>query len=142
MNLSPKSYLLDTSAILAFYQGEPGSEVVRGLFEARDRGEATIYVSFMTIFELAYIVKSRAGDAQASSFIVEVRSLEMDEVWPDEALMWSAADIKARAGLSAADAFVAASSIAADAVLAHRDPELDRDIPGLTCLNIVESRRD
>ncbi len=136
MTASSKPYLLDTSAVLAFYQGEPGSEVVRRLFESRDRGEATIYVSFMTIFELAYIAKSRAGEAHSLSFIVEVRNLEMDEVWPDEALMWSAADIKARGGLSVADAFVAASAIAEDAVLVHKDHELARDIPGLVSISI------
>lgn len=141
MNLSARSYLLDTSAILAFYQGEPGSEVVRRLFESREQGEAAIYVSFMTIFELAYIVKSRSGDTQASSFMIDVRSLEMDEIWPDEALMWSAADIKARGGLSVADAFVAASAMAADAVLVHRDHELDCDIPGLVSINIARSRQ-
>lgn len=95
----------------------------------------------MTIFELAYLVKSRSGDAQASSFIVEVRSLEMDEVWPNEALIWNAADIKARGGLSAADAFVAASAMAVDAMLAHKDHELDRDIPGLTSFNINRPRQ-
>lgn len=136
MTESFRSYLLDTSAILAFYQGEPGSEVVRRLFEARDRGEAAIFVSFMAIFELAYILKSRAGDAHSLSFIVEVRSLEMDEVWPDEAVMWSAADVKARGGLSVAGAFVAASALAEGAVLVHRDHELDCDIPGLVSINI------
>lgn len=136
----PTAYLLDTSAVLAYYQGEAGSDVVRGIFEARERGEAAIFISFMTIFELAYILTSREGDREAFSFILKLRNLRMDEVWPDEDLMWRATATKALGGLSVADAFIAASAMAEQAVLVHKDPEFEALQPGLTTISLDDCK--
>lgn len=128
-------YVLDTSALLAFYQDETGAATVAGIFEARDRGEATIFVSFMTIFELAYVALARDGVDNASALLFRARGLALEEIWPDDELLWQAAEVKARGGLSAADSFVAASALAADAVLVHRDSEFDRlgpEVPRLS----------
>lgn len=117
------SYLLDTSAILAFYQDEPGASTIEDLFEKRDKGLVTICVSFMSLFELLYLTISREGSEKAFSLLFQVRNLQMDEVWPDEELLWKAAEIKARGGLSVADALIAASALTKGATLVHKDSE-------------------
>jgi predicted nucleic acid-binding protein len=129
-------YVLDTSAILAFYQGEPEAAAVAGIFEAADKGEASILVSFMTIFELIYLAIARAGTQEALSLLFKVRNLGVDEIWPDEDLVWKAGEIKARGGLSAADAFIAGSAAVTGAVLVHVDPEFDRLGPEVQTLNL------
>lgn len=123
---SRQSYILDTSALLAFYEDEPGCEMVESVFEARERGEAEIGISFMSIFEVMYLAMACRGDEEAFSLLLKIRSLGMEEIWPDEDLVWIAAGIKAKGGLSVADAFVAASAEVRDAVLLHRDPEFER----------------
>jgi len=49
------SYLLDTSAIPAFYQDEPGASTIEDLFEKREKGLLRIYVSFISLFEILYL---------------------------------------------------------------------------------------
>jgi predicted nucleic acid-binding protein len=119
-------YLLDTSALLALYQDESGADTVAGLFAARGRGEAGIYVSFMSIYEITYLAMARGETQNASSLVWRVRSLGMEEIWPDDDLLRQAASIKAQGGLSVSDSWTAASAAATEAVLVHRDPEFDR----------------
>ena len=131
------AYLLDTSAILALYQDEAGAAAVEDLFERRDRGDASIFVSFMTIFEIVYLTMSGKGTEEAFSLLFKIRSLGMEEVWPDEELLWRAAEVKADGGLSAAGAFIAASAIVKEAILVHEDPEFERlrsKVPSLSLM--------
>lgn len=130
-------YVLDTSALLALYQDESGAAAVARIFETRDKGEATISVSFITIFEITYLAMARGGDQGASSLLFQVRSLDMEEIWPDDDLLWQAGAIKAQGGLSVADAFVAASARVAGAVLVHRDSEFDRLDPDIQTLDLA-----
>lgn len=128
------SYLLDTSAILAFYQDEPGASTIEDLFEKREKGLLRIYVSFISLFEILYLTISREGSEKAFSLLFQVRNLQMDEVWPDEELLWKAAEIKARGGLSVADALIAASALAKEAILLHKDSEFHSLEPNVRTL--------
>lgn len=51
----PKKYVLDTSALLAYYQDEEGADQVAQVLAEAARGAAIVYLSFMTIFEVAYL---------------------------------------------------------------------------------------
>jgi len=128
-------YLLDTSAILALYQDEPGSESVQRLFEARDRGDVALYVSFMTIFELTCLSRRRMGSDEAFMFLLKVRMLGMEEVWPDEDILSRAAEMKLKGGVSTAHAFIAACAASKAAILVHRDPEFAR-LDGLQSITL------
>ncbi|MBS3976440.1 MAG: hypothetical protein KGZ75_06900 [Syntrophomonadaceae bacterium] len=44
---------------MAYYQDEEGSDFVEELLAKAKRGEAKIYISAMTIYELAYIAKKK-----------------------------------------------------------------------------------
>ncbi len=48
------SYVLDTSAILAFTEGEPRAEVVRNILRKTESGKARTFVSFMTFMKAFY----------------------------------------------------------------------------------------
>lgn len=119
-------YVLDTSALLAYYQDEPGADIVEQLLNKAQAGEIEIYLSFMSIFEVAYVATTREGIEEAIKLIVKVRELPLKEIWPDEEVMWEAAKIKAMSGLSIADSFIAALASLKKAILVHQDPELDR----------------
>ncbi len=49
-------YVLDTSAVLTFFEDEPGSNIVESLFEKAEQNEITIYLSFMTFCEIYYFL--------------------------------------------------------------------------------------
>ncbi|MGI9952153.1 type II toxin-antitoxin system VapC family toxin [Moorellaceae bacterium AZ2] len=119
-------YVLDTSALLAYYQDEPGADMVEQLLNKAEAGEVEIYLSFMSIFEVAYVATAREGIEEAVKLVIQVRELPLKEVWPDEELMWEAAKIKAMGGLSVADSFITAVASLKKAILVHRDPELDK----------------
>lgn len=130
-------YVLDTSAVLAYYQNEPGAGTVGEILRACDSGEASLSISYMTVFELLYLLTAEEGPEAASRFLMKVRDLPIEEVWPDEDLAWRAAEIKARGGVSVADAFVAATASLSEAVLVHRDAELERLDPTIKTLSLL-----
>jgi len=121
-----KKYVFDTSALLTYYQDEAGSELIAELLAEAAMGRALIYISFVTIFEVAYLAISREGFEEALKLIIQIRELAFEEVWPDEEMLWAAAKVKSKGGLSVADSFIAALAQLKAATLVHRDPELNR----------------
>lgn len=122
----PKKYVLDTSALLAYYQDEEGADQVAQVLAEAARGAAIVYLSFMTIFEVAYLATAAEGLDEALKLILQIRELGLEEVWPDETVLWHAAAFKARGGISVADAFIAGLAAATAATLVHRDPEFNK----------------
>lgn len=121
-----KKYVFDTSALLTYYQDEAGSELIAELLAEAALGRALIYISFVTIFEVAYLAISREGFEEALKLIIQIRELAFEEAWPDEEMLWAAAKVKSKGGLSVADSFIAALAHLKAATLVHRDPELNR----------------
>lgn len=121
-----KKYVLDTSALLAYYQDEEGADQVAQILAEAAQGEAIVYLSFMTIFEVAYLTTATEGLDEAIKLILQIRELNLEEVWPDETVLWHAAALKARGGMSVADAFIAGLAASTAATLVHRDPEFNK----------------
>lgn len=116
-------YLLDTSALLALRDNEPGAERVATLLEAAARGDFTCHGCFMSQMELLYRVWKDEGESAARE--AYGICLRLPIVWLHESpeLLEHAAVIKACFPLSLADAWIAASALQLDAILIHKDPE-------------------
>lgn len=119
-----KEYVLDTSAILCYIQGEEGNSVVEKILHAARRKECRIYLSFMTFMELYYILWQEKGEAVAKETVVYVDALPMERIESNPRIGLLAGRIKATNRLSVADAFVAATTVEKNAILVHKDPEL------------------
>lgn len=136
-------YVLDTSALLALIQQEPGAERVLEILGSRVGGEVhepaaeafaderpPVYLPFLSLMELEYQLLRRRGLYESH------RLLRMIDAWPAERVESSerwrreAARIKAEHPVSLADAWIAALAILRSARLVHRDPEYDA-IPDL-----------
>jgi predicted nucleic acid-binding protein len=117
------AFLLDTSALMALLEKEPGGERVEQLLAAAHRGEIRLVAAFASRMELVYLVEQEQG-AEALGKLKALLPL-----WPliwmhsDDALCDSAASFKAKHRLSFADAFVAAAAAREDATLVHKDPQ-------------------
>ncbi|MDP2279845.1 MAG: type II toxin-antitoxin system VapC family toxin [Nitrospirota bacterium] len=120
-----KSYVLDTSAIFTLTKAEDGSEVVEDILNLAKKGKNTAYLSFASFMELYYVTWQGKGEDAAKELIILVKALPVHIVDSNERITLSAGRIKANHRLSVADAFIAATAIDKNAVLVHKDPELE-----------------
>mgnify|MGYP000261199934 CR=1 FL=1 len=118
-------YVLDTSAILAFTDAEPGAGEVRRLLEEARAGRCRILACSITIMELFYTTLRERDEDQAARLVALVKSWPISWVEPEERVLLQAGRLKACYRLSVADALIAAVAKLYQAVLVHKDPELE-----------------
>lgn len=129
-------YVLDTSALLAAVQNEPGGVQVLEILGSRLGGEVhepslvpsdapPVYLPFMALMELEYKLIQRRGLYEAIRQSAVIRAWPVEVVESSERWRREAARIKAEHSLSLADAWIAALAILRSARLVHRDPEYD-----------------
>jgi len=94
------------------------------LLEKAARNEAGLFASFASLAECKYITEADFGAQKAQRAIADLKQMPITWVHSDDALCINAADIKLTHRVSFADAFVAATAVRVEAVLAHKDPEI------------------
>ena len=116
------AYVLDTSAIVAYLLDEPEADRIEALLRVPER----LIIPFIALMEVRYrLLRDRPRD------LVD-EALRLVDAWPAPVVEsfpeWgaAAADVKARGGLSLADAWIASLALLHDAELLHKDPEFDR----------------
>jgi predicted nucleic acid-binding protein len=120
-----KAYLLDTSAVLAFFEGEPGVAEVRGILGNARRRKCRAAVSLMSVYELLSITTQESSEEEALRRVLELRSLPIVELPLSQTVALRAAHLKASYPLSVADSWIAATAIEEGAILVHKDPEFE-----------------
>ena len=119
-------FLLDTSALLALRDDEPGAARVAALLESAARGELECHGCFISQMELMYRVwKDEGEDAGRTAYSMCLR-LPIKWLRESSELLERAAMLKACFPLSLADAWIAAAAFQLDAVLVHKDPEFEK----------------
>lgn len=121
-----ESYVLDTSALFAFAQDEPGADRVEEILKTASSGGCNSYISFMTLTEIYYVTWQEEGESAAKELIAMVKSLPLIIVESNERLTLLAGRIKANCRVSLADAFIAATASCMSATLIHKDPEFEQ----------------
>ncbi len=124
------AWLLDTSALLALRDNEPGADRVATLLKAAVVGEQRCYGCFMSLMEVYYRVWKDEGAEAGKEAYQRCLALPVEWVHESPALLERAASIKATHPLSLADAWIAASALELGATLLHKDPEFE-NLPGL-----------
>lgn len=113
-------YLLDTSAVLAWYFGEAGGEQVAALFET----ESEVYLSVLTYGELSSRMCAVGAAADVEQTCQAVAEL-IDGILPvtlDTCRRASSLRQRAVSRLPYVDALIAGAAAEVDATLVHRDP--------------------
>ncbi|MDH5811698.1 MAG: PIN domain-containing protein [Candidatus Methanomethylicaceae archaeon] len=101
----------DSEAILAFYLGEEGGEIVRDCLIKVQNGDAEGYVNVINLTEIYYIlyrVDPRLAEEKQRKlrlYGLKIVPINNDSLWRE------AAKIKGKYTLSLADAFAAATAI-------------------------------
>ena len=116
-------FVLDSWAVLAFLDGEPGGERVRQLFLSAQAGQCSLGLSLINLGEVAYVVERERGLMVVHEVLSWIKSLPVTILPAGESEVLAAAHLKAHNRLAYADAVAAATAVAWGARLVTGDPE-------------------
>lgn len=119
--MSKAHYVLDTSALLTLIEDEPGAVRVEQVLRSE-----IVLIPWMCSLEIVYITQQERGVAESERRYALLKALPAKHLWElDEALLLTAARLKASYRLSLADTIIAACVIRERAILLHKDPQYD-----------------
>jgi ribonuclease VapC len=118
--LSTNRLVLDSYALLAQLQHEPGWEHVQALLKAAACGEQELHISVINLAEVQYRVIRVADDPEAVLRVVEALPLI---VAPADPYVPAIVELKARYAVSLADCFAAALAMELGCPVLTGDPE-------------------
>ena len=115
--------LLDSYAILALLNDEPGAQVVADLLRACARDDDLVLMNEINVGEVYYIVAKHRSLSEAERILRYLETLPLEIVSNGYAEVIDAARVKARFPLSYADAFAVATAIRLGGCVVTGDPE-------------------
>ena len=118
-------YVLDSYALLAFFEDEPGSRRVKELLESAASRKSRLFLCSINLGEILYIVERERGLAKAQVTLARINELAIEITPADLDLVKSAAHLKANNPIAYADCFAAALSRLKNAALLTGDPEFE-----------------
>lgn len=101
-------FVLDSFALLAFFQAEPGGLKVRELLERVPRGEVDLAITTVNLGEVAYRTERVFGLERAQEVLAKIEEYAPAVFDVDRELALAAAHLKARYRMSYADCLAAA----------------------------------
>jgi len=123
-------FLLDTSALLALRDNEPGAVRVSQILIDANNGGVLCHGCFMSLMEVFYRVWKDEGELAGREAYADCLALPIHWIHESPELLERAASVKATHPLSLADAWIAAAALEHGAILVHKDPEFEK-LPGL-----------
>jgi ribonuclease VapC len=118
-------YLLDTKALLAFFNEEDGAEKVEAILKEIDENRAEGFISAITLTELYYLYARRIGEQVAKERIEQLRLSNLKIIPIDEVIALKAGEYKLQA-IPIADALIAASAKFIAAPVVTDDPHFEQ----------------
>jgi predicted nucleic acid-binding protein len=115
-------YVLDTSALLTFWNNEEGADTVEHIL----RSDAHIAVSFMSYMEGRYRIWKNIGREESEEFSQYLNLLPIKRIDITGPIFEKAIEIKATKSLSVCDSWIIATAIVTGSVLVHKDPEFEQ----------------
>ena len=120
---SASAYVLDSFALLAYLEGEPGMVRVRTLLTEAATGAISLYLSVINLGEILYIVEREQGLVAAQRTLAALDQLPVKIQPAERSVVLSAARLKARYAISYTDAFAVVAAQDQEAALVTGDPE-------------------
>lgn len=120
-----KNTVLDSHAVIAFLQGEPGAEKMKDLFEKAAASQPT-FITSVNWGEVKYQMIRKRGPEGWELAAGILNTLPIEVVAVNHELAEAAAEIKASKNLGYADCFAAALAKSRRADLWTGDPDFKR----------------
>ena len=115
--------VLDSYALMAFFEDEPGADFVRGLIHKAVESNTNLLMSIVNLGEVWYSIARTNSPELADQYIHEIKGTGIEIVDIDWALTRQAAAFKANGNISYADCFAAALAKTRKAELVTGDKE-------------------
>lgn len=116
-------FVLDSYALLAHIQDEPGAAEVEAVLEQAATSQAQVFVSLINLGETLYHLERRRGVEYVPEYLNLFEQLPLTVIEVTRERVYHASHLKARHPISYADAFAAALAQELDAALLTGDPE-------------------
>lgn len=116
-------YVLDSFALLAYFQAEPGGPRVRKILEQAIQGEVSLVMTTVNLGEVAYRTERQHGLERAQEVLAKIEEYAPSVVDVDRELALAAAHLKARHEMGYADCLVAALAQRLGAAIVTGDPD-------------------
>ena len=116
-------YVLDSFAILAYFQAEPGGTKVKELLKQAKAGDTMTYLSLINLGEVIYTTGRKLDNDRAREILDDIMLLPIQLAEVTMARVLAAAQIKTQYPISYADAFAVALSQELKAAIVTGDPE-------------------
>jgi predicted nucleic acid-binding protein len=123
MPRKPKTLVLDSWSVIAYFEDEPAGQQVADLIANSEENETSLLMSVVNAGEVWYILAREVSEQEANQSIAELKHLGIELVDADWKLTESAARLKSKYKMSYADCFTAALAIENKASLATGDHE-------------------
>lgn len=115
--------VLDSYALMAFFQDEPGADMIRGLILKAEEDGVRLVMSVVNLGEVWYSIARTNSPEIADQYISEINGMAIEIVDADWELTRQAASFKANGNISYADCFAAALAKSHKAELITGDKE-------------------
>ena len=124
--MSVSTKIVDSWAMLAWLQDEPGAAAVDAFFQEADAGRLQLLMSWINVGETFSILAWRKGLHVAEEFLKRLPSLPIRLVLPDQDAILEMARLKSsgRPALGYTDAFAASLALHEHATIITGDPDI------------------
>jgi len=123
MRRRPRTLVLDTWSVVAYFEDEPSGGQVADLIADAQEGGASLAMSVVNAGEFWYLMARRSSQAEANQAVAELRQLGIHLAEVDWDLARAAASFRSKRRMSYADCFAAALAQRSKAELVTGDPD-------------------
>ena len=117
--------VLDAYAVMAFFEDEPGADVVRGLILKAEERDVTLLMSVVNLGEVWYSITRTNSTEIADQYVDEIKGMAIEIVDVDWQSARQAASFKVKGNISYADCYAAALARIRKAELITGDKEFE-----------------
>jgi predicted nucleic acid-binding protein len=118
-----KTIVLDSYALLAFFQNEKGADKVRDILLEAEAKNRKVLLSLANWGEVYYIISRKLGKPSAEETLRNIDRMAIEIIPLDREMTYVAAQFKSKYSLSYADCFAAALASIKKAELVTGDKE-------------------
>jgi ribonuclease VapC len=121
-----RRYVLDSYAMIAYFEDEPGADRVSPVLRQLVQGKARGFMSVVNWGEVYYNTMREQGVAEAEKVILQMDKFPIQMVEVDKDLAYEAAKLKRKYRIAYADCFAVAVSVKLNASLVTGDREFKK----------------
>ena len=121
--MKKQKYILDSYALLAYFQAEPAGVEVRSILKDASSNQVAAYLSVISLGEIYYIITRKMGKEIADTSVKDISCLPIGLIDVTIERVLAAAHVKAQHPVSYADAFVVAAAVEHSATIVTGDRE-------------------